>query len=179
MRRWQHTWLAKPRKAGAGWKALFTRIVASNEEIKRFLNIATTVFWWAWSFCSSICRLVCGWNLFLMRQNVQRACSAVVFDEFISHGKLFYRGHKTCNFFNAIFHRKDFWKKGKRFCRDSSVSSKFGWTLQLQFDPARKLSGCMQILLQQTVDASLSPNLLPPSNLPFVWRHSYFVFYCC
>ena len=39
--------------------------------------------------------------------------SAVVLDEFISHGKLFYRGHKTFNFFNAIFHNKDFWKKRK------------------------------------------------------------------
>ena len=37
----RNTWLEKPRKAGAGWKDLFTRIVASNEEIKRFLNIAT------------------------------------------------------------------------------------------------------------------------------------------
>ena len=44
-----------------------------------------------------------------------------MFDEFISHGKLFYRDHKTCNFFNAIFHKKDFWKKGKRFCRDISI----------------------------------------------------------
>ena len=37
----RNTGLAKPREARAGWKALFTRIVASNEEIKRFLNIAT------------------------------------------------------------------------------------------------------------------------------------------
>ena len=37
----RNTLLAKPREAGAGWKALFTRIVASNEEIKWFLNIAT------------------------------------------------------------------------------------------------------------------------------------------
>ena len=26
---------------------------------------------------------------------------------------------------NAIFHKKDFWKKGKRFWRDSSVSSEY------------------------------------------------------
>ena len=43
-----------------------------------------------------------------------RACSAVVFDEFISQGKLFYRGHKTCNFFTAIFHKNDSWKKRPR-----------------------------------------------------------------
>ena len=42
-----------------------------------------------------------------------RAALSSVFDEFISHGKLFYRGHKTCNFFNAIFHKKDSGKKGK------------------------------------------------------------------
>ena len=35
-----------------------------------------------------------------------RAVSAVVFDEFIFHGKLFYHGHKTCYFSNAIFYRK-------------------------------------------------------------------------
>ena len=40
---------------------------------------------------------------------------------FIDGGKLFYRGHKTCTFFNAIFHKKDFWKKGNRFCRDISI----------------------------------------------------------
>ena len=102
----------------AGWKALFTRIVASNEEIKRFLNIATILMSKAFSWFH---RLVCGWNLFLTRRNVQRVCSAVVFDEFISNGKLFYRSHKTCNFFNAIFHKRDFWKKGKRFWRDISI----------------------------------------------------------
>ena len=37
----RNTWLAKPREARAGWKALFIRIVASNELIKRFLNKAT------------------------------------------------------------------------------------------------------------------------------------------
>ena len=37
----RNTWLAKLRETGAGWKARFTRIVASNEDIKRFLNIAT------------------------------------------------------------------------------------------------------------------------------------------
>ena len=115
----RNTWLAKPREAGAGWKALFTRIVAWNEEIKRFLNIATILMSMVFSYFHSW--LVCGWNLFLTRRNVQRACSAVVFDKFISHGKLFYRGHKTCNFFNAIFHKKDFWKKGKRFCRAISI----------------------------------------------------------
>ena len=34
----RNTWLAKPCEAGAGWKALFTCIVAWNEEIKRFLT---------------------------------------------------------------------------------------------------------------------------------------------
>ena len=33
--------------------------------------------------------------------------SAVVFNEFISDGKLFFRSPKTCNFFNAIFHKQD------------------------------------------------------------------------
>ena len=37
-----------------------------------------------------------------------------MFDEFISHGKLFYRGHKTCNFFNAIFHKKRFLKEREK-----------------------------------------------------------------
>ena len=73
----RNTWLAKPREARAGWKALFTRIVASNEEIKRFLNIATILMSMVFSYFQ---RLVCGWNLFLTRRNVQRACSAVVFD---------------------------------------------------------------------------------------------------
>ena len=36
----RNTWLAKPREAGAGWKALFTRIVASNEEIKRRIRFS-------------------------------------------------------------------------------------------------------------------------------------------
>ena len=30
-------------EARAGWKALFTGIVASNEEIKRFLNMQATI----------------------------------------------------------------------------------------------------------------------------------------
>ena len=60
-------------------------------------------------------------SIFSDRTKCTTACSAVVFDEFISHRKLFYRGHKTSNFFNAIFHKKDFWKKEKRFCRDISI----------------------------------------------------------
>ena len=124
-------------------------------------------------------RLVCGWKPFLTRRNVQRACSAVVFDEFISHGKLFYRGHKTCNFFNAIYHKKDFWKKGKRFCRDISIQ----WilmniTLEIWSGTERKTFP-MYANFALPSDANLSSNLLLPSNLPFVWRHSYFVFHCC
>ena len=176
--RTRNTWLAKPRVAGAGWKALFTRIVASNEEIKRGIgfffdehglfvvpqaslrlkiyfwravmyNGRAALSWWLNLFPTEnyFSAAIAVENLFLTRRNVQLAWSAVVFDEFISHGKFFYGGHKTCNFFNAIFHKKDFWKKGKRFWRDSSVSSEYWWTLQLKFDPARKLSLCMQILL--------------------------------
>ena len=52
-------------------------------------------------------------NLFLTRRNVQRACSVVMFDEFISHGKLFYRGHKTCNFSMQSCTKKISKRKGK------------------------------------------------------------------
>ena len=52
-------------------------------------------------------------NLFLTRRNVQRACSAVVFDEFISHGKLFYRGHKRVISSMQSFTKKISKRKGK------------------------------------------------------------------
>ena len=45
--------------SGAGWKALFTRIVASNEEIERFLNIATILMSMVFSRFN---RLLCGWK---------------------------------------------------------------------------------------------------------------------
>ena len=101
----RNTLLAKPRKSRAGWKVLFTRIVASNEEIKTFLNIATILM--SMVFCVFVVPQA---SLRLKSisdtTKCQRACSAVMFDKSISLGKLFYRGNKTCNFFNAIFHKK-------------------------------------------------------------------------
>ena len=65
---------------------------------------------------------------------------------FISHGKLFFCGHKTCNFFNAIFHKKDFWKKEKRFCRDLSIQ----WILMYiaVTESNAQLFRCMPILFK-------------------------------
>ena len=51
--------------------------------------------------------------IFLSRRNVQRACSAFVFDEFISHGKLFYRVHKRVISSMQCFTKKISKRKGK------------------------------------------------------------------
>ena len=52
-------------------------------------------------------------NLFLTRRNVQRACSAVVFDEFISHGKLFTAATKRVISLMHSFTKKISKRKGK------------------------------------------------------------------
>ena len=54
------------------------------------------------------------------------------------------------------FTKKHFWKKGKRFWRDSSVSSEYWWTLQWKFDHARIFFPMYANFFQTTPDSLTS-----------------------
>ena len=99
----RNTWLANLAKLGLGGTALFTRIVASNEEIKRRIRFSFFDEHSVFVVPRASLRLK---NLFLSRRNVQRACSAVVFDELISHGKLFTAATKRVISLMHLFTKK-------------------------------------------------------------------------
>ena len=91
--------------------------------------------------------------------------------------KLFYRGHKRAISSMQSFTKKISGRKGK----DSAEifpSSEYWWTLQLKCDPVLNVK-LPHVCKFCSNKLRLSSNLLLPSNLLFVWRHSYFVFPCC